>query len=369
MNKKNNFKKITLIVLICAAVTFLAAFFIGLAYVSVNASAVSASDVSIEKDFEVQSGMTAKTVGAKLKSEGLIKNSRLFYVFARFPKFASFVMRKPSGIFKVQTGYYRLNSAMNLAEVFEEVSSGKVKYETVSIAEGLTLRKIAKIIASSGIVTEKDFVDTALNDGKKIFAELKLDIDSDSVEGFLYPDTYNIPVNYNSHQIIVMMISNMLKQITSHESTQGFTSASPDEFYKMITLASIVEREYRAEDEAPLIAGVFKNRLEINMPLQSCATVEYIITELRGRPHPKIIYYEDLEMKEPYNTYIYPGLPPGPISNPGFTAINAAINPQSSNYLYFTLTDSQAGRHTFSHDFNSHAKATAEFKTKKAAGN
>ena len=369
MNKKINIKKTGLIVLICAAVTFLAAFFIGLAYINSNAKAVASKNEVIEKDFEVQSGMTAKTVGIMLKSEGLIKNSRLFYIFARFPKLASFLMRKPSDIFKVQKGYYRLNDRMTLVQVFEEVSTGKVKYETVSIAEGLTLRKIAKKIAATGIVTEKDFVDTALNQGKKIFSDLRLDIECDSVEGFLYPDTYNIPVNYNSYQIIEMMIGNMLKQIESHESTQNFKSASPDEFYKMITLASIVEREYRAEDEAPLIAGVFKNRLEINMPLQSCATVEYIITELRGRPHPKIIYYEDLEMKEPYNTYIYPGLPPGPISNPGFTAINAAINPQSSNYLYFTLTDSQAGRHTFSHDFNSHAKATAEFKTKSAAGN
>ncbi|MBR5934414.1 MAG: endolytic transglycosylase MltG [Treponema sp.] len=367
MTKKNILK----IIVISAAIIIVAGVTAFFSYFSINSKPANPDGELLTVEFEVTSGMTAKTVGNELKNAGLIKNERVFYIFARFPKFASFMTHKDARIFRVQKGIYTLDNKMSLSRVFEEVCTGKVREITVSIPEGLTLKKIAKRISATGIVTEEDFIYTATHDAQKIFSSFGINLKVDSVEGFLYPDTYNIPVNYNSYQIISMMVENLGKQIKSHEETQNYLNdnTDPDEFFKMITLASIIEREYRDKEEAPLIGGVFYNRLKINMPLQSCATVEYIITEIRGRPHPHTIYYEDLEMKEPYNTYIYPGLPPGPISNPGFTAINAAINPQDSDYLYFTLTDADAGRHTFSTNFDSHAKATAEFKTKKVAGN
>lgn len=323
-------------------------------------------------DFEVKNGMTAKSVGKELKEQGLIKDDTVFYFFARFPKVASIFFRKPQEIFKIQTGYYELSKSMNLATIFQELSSGKEKSIDISIPEGLTISKIAERLRKAGLKNLADFEQVALNDGKKIFYEHELNISANSVEGFLFPDTYKIPISYNSEKVISMMIENLLKHISTLNKTfkiQNMSDIDGQIFYQTMILASIVEREYRVKDEARLIASVFKNRLQINMPLQSCATVEYIITEIDHKPHPKIIYFSDLESSSSYNTYKYSGLPPTPISNPGITAIEAALNPQNSDYLYFTLTDSDSGRHTFSKNLGGHIQATNEFRTKRDANN
>ena len=107
------------------------------------------------------------------------------------------------------------------------------------------------------------------------------------------------------------------------------------------------------------MAGVFYNRINIGMALQSCATVEYIITEILGRPHPEVLLYRDIEIKDPYNTYLQPGLPPGPICAPGTVALRAAINPVKSEYYYFRLTDPGTGRHYFSRTLDDHIRAGA----------
>ena len=118
-----------------------------------------------------------------------------------------------------------------------------------------------------------------------------------------------------------------------------------------------VEREYRADDEAPLIASVFYNRLKRNIGLESCATLEYIITEIQQEAHPEYITLEDEKIDSPYNTYRWAGLPPGPISNPGRIALEAAFHPARTGYLYFVLRDQQAGRHFFSRDLSEHNQA------------
>jgi len=122
-------------------------------------------------------------------------------------------------------------------------------------------------------------------------------------------------------------------------------------------MASIVEREYRADDEAPLIASVFYNRLKRNVGLESCATLEYIITEIQNKAHPEYITLDDEKINSPYNTYKWAGLPPGPISNPGKIALEAAFHPAKTSYMYFVLKDAQAGRHFFSRDLSEHNQA------------
>lgn len=323
----------------------------------------------VSVDFEVSDGMTAKTAGKLLEENGLIKNAGFFYLCARFPKAAAFVSGESERIFSVKKGYCRLNSAMSLADIFKEISSGKETFVTVSVPEGLTVSKIARRLENAGLCSADDFIFAAQNSGRRIFSEHGLDIDSDSVEGFLFPDTYNIPVSYSPEKIIGMMMDNLLAHLKSRPETAAAETLSGSELYRTIILASIIEREYRSEDEAPLIAGVFQNRLKIGMPLQSCATVEYIITEILHKPHPGVILYSDLELESPFNTYKYTGLPPSPISNPGYTAVRAALNPHASDYLYFTLTDSENGTHTFSKDLNAHINATNRFRTKRAAGN
>jgi UPF0755 protein len=156
-----------------------------------------------------------------------------------------------------------------------------------------------------------------------------------------------------------MVVRAMVNNFFSRFQDLGYQSPGGEELHRMVTLSSIIEREYRVDDEAALMAGVFFNRLGIGMALQSCATVEYVITEIQGRPHPEVLYNRDIEIRDPYNTYIRPGLPPGPISAPGRVALEAAFHPASSDYLYFRLTDAAAGKHYFSRTLDDHIKAGA----------
>jgi UPF0755 protein len=134
-------------------------------------------------------------------------------------------------------------------------------------------------------------------------------------------------------------------------------SKNANVFRDTVIMASIVEREYRVDDEAPFIASVFNNRLVRNIGLESCATLEYIITEIQQKAHPEYITLDDEKIDSPYNTYKWAGLPPGPISNPGRTALEAAFHPARTDYLYYVLRDPQAGRHFFSRNLNEHNQA------------
>ncbi|MCF0242006.1 MAG: endolytic transglycosylase MltG, partial [Treponema sp.] len=122
----------------------------------------------------------------------------------------------------------------------------------------------------------------------------------------------------------------------------------------VVILASIVEKEYRVPEEAPLIASVFKNRMKQNIGLYSCATIVYILTEIQGNSHPSRILIEDTKIDSPYNTYKWAGLPPGPISNPGITALNAVINTPKTNYYFFQIKDAGKGSHVFTTTFDEH---------------
>lgn len=139
------------------------------------------------------------------------------------------------------------------------------------------------------------------------------------------------------------------------------SALSETELNDRVILASIVEREYKQPDEAPIIASVFYNRLRIRMALQSCATVVYVLTEREGKPHPEIIYDRDLLIRDPYNTYIHRGLPPGPICNPGLTSLRAVFYPATTKYLYFRVVDPEAGRHYFSTNLEEHIDARSLF--------
>ena len=130
-----------------------------------------------------------------------------------------------------------------------------------------------------------------------------------------------------------------------------------EELHEKVIMASIVEREYRLIREAPIIASVFYNRLGVNMGLGSCATVEFIITEIEGKKHPEYLTYEDLEIDSPYNTYKYAGLPPGPICSPGEISLRAAFFPEDTDFWYFLLKDQDTGEHFFSKNDIEHNKA------------
>jgi UPF0755 protein len=288
---------------------------------------------------EVKDGESSYAVGRRLERARLIK-TRLFWN----------LLSRLDGSF-VKAGTYRIDLPATQMAIRSALVEGKQILFSVTIPEGVTLKKAALILESSGICGAEDFLaaasDTAILDEYRIPGK--------TMEGYLYPDTYFFPAPFPAKDAVRTMADTFFAKI--REIAPESSALSPRELDDIVIIASIVEREYRVKDEAALMAGVFYNRIKIDMGLQSCATVEYIITEIQGKPHPRVLYNRDIEINHPYNTYIIPGLPPGPISLPGTTALNAAFHPEDTNFLYFRLVDEAAGRHYFSRTFDDHIKA------------
>lgn len=292
--------------------------------------------------FEVRSGESASSVGQRLENAGIIRNRYFWNLLFRLDNE------------HIKTGTYKIAFPATTIEIRSVLTSGGQLLVRVTIPEGVTLSKASKIIEEAGICGAEGFLKASAS---KEILDL-YNIPGASMEGYLYPDTYLFPLNYPASKVVSAMAETFFRRLREiAPDAFGIQSITPAELNMRVIIASIVEREYRIGEEAPLIAGVFYNRLKIGMALQSCATVEYVITEVQGRPHPEVLFNRDLEIKDPYNTYMQPGLPPGPISAPGEIALKAAFNPASSDYLYFRLIDENAGRHYFSRTLDDHIRA------------
>ena len=288
---------------------------------------------------EVRRGESAQSVGRRLEGAGLINNRLFWQLLCRLDS-------EP-----VKAGAYLLQVPASQMAIHRLLVSGRQILHRVTIPEGVTLKKIAGILQDAGICSADDFLEEAAN--QRTIGSYR--IPNPTMEGYLFPDTYLFPKEYPASLVIKSMADTFFSRMEIiYPSVVDLT---PQEINRRVIIASIVEREYRIGEEAPLMAGVFFNRLRIGMALQSCATVEYIITEIQGRPHPKVIYNRDLEIRSPYNTYLVPGLPPGPISAPGETALGAAFFPEETDFLYFRLEDPSAGKHYFSKTLDEHIKA------------
>ncbi|WP_428768181.1 endolytic transglycosylase MltG [Treponema sp. HNW] len=295
----------------------------------------------------VPSGATLRTVARDLKKNGIISSPDFFYFYGCI-----------KGVF-LKAGIYKVNAGMSIPEICAVLESGKQEYIAVSLSEGLTIRKIAEILEKNGITSADDFIKAASS--RALLSEFG--IPADSFEGYLFPDTYNLDYGMSPERVVRILASTFFEKIKKLEALNG---KSARELHDTVILASIVEREYRLEEEAPLIASVFTNRLKRNIGLYSCATLVYVLTEIEGRAHPDVVKIEDTKIDNPYNTYKWAGLPPGPISNPGLTALKAAASPPQTKYYYFRLTDAERGRHVFSETFDGHKEA-APVVTKRAA--
>ncbi len=298
-----------------------------------------------EKDFKVEYGESIYSIGERLKSQKLIKSSLFFRL-----------LTKLEGVDKkIKAGYYKIKKQSTVVDIINTLISGKQEEVKITFPEGWTIKKIAKHLENKGITSASDFIKATYS--KKILK--KFNIPGKSLEGFLFPDTYYFPKGYPAHLIAEAMVENFFEKLEKIEP--GYKKLSAKKLYDKIILASIVEREYRLKEEAPLIASVFYNRLSRNIGLESCATLEYIITEIENRPHPKYITLKDKEIDSPYNTYKWAGLPPGPISNPGVVAIDAVFHPAKTDYWYFVLEDKKTGKHYFSKSLEEHNKAKYKY--------
>jgi UPF0755 protein len=300
--------------------------------------------------YTLEAGQTAGIAAAGLEESGALRSALVFRILAKLGGQET----------ELKRGSYRIEAGMSAGDILALLVSGEQVLERVTIPEGSTLSATARIFERSGICPAADFI--AASRDPSLLAELGLP--GSDAEGWLFPDTYFMPRGFAARDVVRSLVRGMREKIASLPEAAGL---SQDELSERVILASIIEREYRVADEAPLIAGVFDNRLRIGMALQSCATVAYVITERLGKPHPSVIYDRDLKLPDPYNTYAHAGLPPGPICSPGLTALRAAFSPTPSAFLYFRLVDEAEGRHIFSTSLEQHVRAGSLF-TKRTAG-
>jgi UPF0755 protein len=291
--------------------------------------------------FSIDRGENLSDISRELQSRGFIRFAPFLDVIAR-------VMGTQSDF---KAGWYRIPAGTSMLGIHDLLVHGSQKLAKVTIPEGWTAGKIARHLEALGISPATDFL--AAVHSPILLA--KFGISGKSMEGYLFPDTYFVPVPFTGAAMAELMARTFFDTVGRIEPE--LKGADGRTVHDTIIMASIVEREYRADDEAPLIASVFYNRLKRNIGLESCATLEYIITEIQQKAHPEYITLEDEKIDSPYNTYRWAGLPPGPISNPGRIALEAAFHPARTGYLYFVLRDQQAGRHFFSRDLSEHNQA------------
>ncbi|HYC79972.1 MAG TPA: endolytic transglycosylase MltG [Candidatus Binatia bacterium] len=314
---------LTLFLLVVAA----GAFFV-YAYFKVHKSGSSDSE---QITFSVPRGASTRDVGERLEEKNLISGTTLFVLYSFY--------EGANG--KIQAGDYQLDKKMSMAEILTSLTEGKVTrtLKRVTVVEGWKNSLIRDQLEEAGLVTESQFEDAV-----KANHEFKFNPYARSVnyEGFLFPDTYQFDVTWDANQIIQRMLRNFESKIT--DQMLADMERKNLKMEDVIVLASIIEREVgrnpsvtidanvsaMMQRERENVASIFYNRLEIDMPLQSDATVNYAT----GKSDRRALF-SDLEIDSPYNTYKYKGLPPGPISNPGINSIRAAIYPADTDYLYF----------------------------------
>ena len=292
---------------------------------------------------EVRGGESAYSVGRRLENAGVIRNRYFWNILARL-----------SGE-HIKTGTYRIELPASQVKIRSILTAGEQLLVRVTIPEGVTLSRIAQILEEAGVCGAEEFLEAA---SSRVILDT-YNVPGTSMLGYLFPDTYLFPLSYPAPRVVAAMADNFFRRVA--QIAPEAISMSPAELNNRVIMASIVEREYRAVDEAALMAGVFYNRLRIGMALQSCATVVYVITEILGRPHPERIFNVDLLIRNPFNTYMRPGLPPAPISAPGETALRAAFFPTETSYLYFRLINLAEGRHYFSRTLDEHIRAGARY--------
>ena len=299
----------------------------------------------------VRPGASTKSISEEITREGGLRSAIAFRVLAK-------ALGKES---QLKSGSYRVMPGMGSLAVLDLIVSGRQALVKVTVPEGFTLRQTAALMERLKITPAGDVLAAA----KDPDLLKSMGIAAPSLEGYLFPDTYFFPNNYPASDLVRSMVGAFREKLAL--ASPEAAAMSPAQLQEKVILASIVEREYRVPEEAPLMASVFFNRLKIKMALQSCATVVYVMTEIQGKPHPERVFDRDLAIKNPYNTYAQRGLPPGPICSPGLTALRAAFRPAASSYLYFRLVDADSGRHHFSVSLEEHRSA-ADLIVKKVGG-
>jgi UPF0755 protein len=292
----------------------------------------------------IPSGSSATAIARKLEASGIIRTRYAFDLVR--------VWRHT----RLQAGTYRFDHPMPVTDVYSQIAHGEVYTKALTVPEGANIFDIAARVEQSGLGTRTSFLEAA----RQTALIADLDPKATSLEGYLFPDTYRFSPTVTATQIVAAMV---------HRFRQAAAQLGLDQnVHQVVTIASLVERETAVDAERPLVASVFENRLEKKMPLKTDPSVIYGL-ELTGQWRGTI-YASDLTRNTPYNTYLHPGLPPGPVANPGIPSLRAAMDPARTNYLYFVAASINAQGHSlFAATLDEHNKNVAEYRAaQKKAG-
>jgi UPF0755 protein len=325
-------------------------FFLGL-YLQYNADTVNTapSDDPTPVPFTVEIGETAVSIANKLADQGFITDADLFRRFLSYNQLDS----------SLEAGDYQLRRNMNMSEIAEALQKANFEEVTVTIPEGLRAEEIADILTEQNIMPGDEFL-AFVRTGSGVEHPLLADRPANvNYEGYLFPDTYRLPVNATPEDLVTRMLENMAGKIPAN--AVALAAGQGRTFFEILTVASIVEREAVIPDERPRIASVYLNRIAQGMYLQADPTVQYAMgyqTDTDQWWKTPVTLDEYSNVSSPYNTYLNPGLPPGPIANPGAASINATLQPEQTEYLFFMGCGGE-GAHLFALDFAEHEQNVA----------
>ncbi|MDR2712719.1 MAG: endolytic transglycosylase MltG [Clostridiales bacterium] len=292
----------------------------------------------------INPGLGSSQISEILYEAGLTNSSQIFRSYAKEKEIDNIL----------RPGEYSFEGEVSLADIADALAKGGLEASKgikVTLPEGLTLPEIAAVLESKGIVEAAAFLEYTEN-AQLDFDYLPVIGSLNRLEGFLFPETYQMDPGWDEAKVTDLLLKQFDK-IWKKEWQQRADELGMNAL-EIITLASIIEREARVDTDRPLISGVFHNRLAIDMLLQSCATVQFVLGERK-----EILTYADLEIESPYNTYKYKGLPPGPIACPGQLSIEAALYPEDSDYLFFVAKPD--GSHHFSKTLAEHEAAKKKY--------
>lgn len=302
--------------------------------------------------FTVQPGDTLTAIAARLQEEDLIISDLVFRL----------ALERRGSVHSLQPGQYVLRPSMTMDQVIDELQRGQVADRVVTVIEGWRGEQIAEHLEALGAFSGADFL-AVIGSGPDQFLHdfLPDQPSANSLEGYLFPDTYFVGAETTAREFVRFMLDRF-GQVYGAQERQAAAAAGLSD-HQVVTLASIVEREAQLEEERAVIASVYLNRLERGMLLQADPTVQFAVSggaEAGWWKDPLTL--ADLGFDSPYNTYLYAGLPPGPIANPGAASLRAVLEPAETDYLFFVARGD--GSHAFSETYEEHQQNIARFQSR-----
>ncbi|MCF7886566.1 MAG: endolytic transglycosylase MltG [Candidatus Marinimicrobia bacterium] len=290
-----------------------------------------------KQEFRINEGLTVKKIAEKLEHKDIINDLDKFIMAVKIKGKSK----------QLKAGFYRVKNVDNYSQLINMLVANHQYAVKITIPEGSTNQEIAQIVSPYYSFSDSNFLATTKKD--ELINSYNLDVNT--LEGYLFPDTYYFVPEATPEKIIRKMVKTLFSRI---KNLQPQIESSSYTLHEILTLASIVEGECILDKERPIVASLYYNRLRKRMHLNADPTIQYIIPD-----GPRRIFNGDLEISSPYNTYINYGLPPGPVNNPGLKSIQAAVNPADTDYLYMVAKGN--GEHVFTRNYNQFLKYKQDF--------